>query len=76
MTNSNIIQHGTQTTGMSVMIDRCSSDRQHVWSSEHPVNFRDSFLGTQTKSGTTMNFRDITRKNGLKKQQKVITFHI
>ena len=38
MTNRNIIQHGTQTTGLGVMIVRCSLERQYGRSNGHYAN--------------------------------------
>ena len=38
MTNQNINQHGVQTTGLGVMIGRCSLDSQHEGPGQHPMN--------------------------------------
>ena len=38
MINRNIKQYGTQTTGLGVMISRCSFDSQHGVLYQHPTN--------------------------------------
>ena len=38
MTNRNVIQHGTQTTSLGVMIGRCSADGQHGGLVRHLTN--------------------------------------
>ena len=38
MTNRNIIQHGTQTKCLGVVIGRCSFDSQHWVFARHPAN--------------------------------------
>ena len=43
MTNRNIIQRGTQTTGLCVMISICSLDIQHEGPRRHPLNVGCSF---------------------------------
>ena len=37
-------QHGTQATGLGVMIDRCSPDSQHWKPGNHPANIGCSFF--------------------------------
>ena len=44
MSNRNITQRGTQTTGLGVTICRYSSDSQHRGTSHHPVNVGCSFF--------------------------------
>ena len=42
--NRNITQRGTQTKGLGVMNDICSTDSQHVGPDRHPVNAGCSFF--------------------------------
>ena len=44
MSNHNITQRGTQPTGLSVMIGRCSPDSQHGTPGRHPTNVCYSFF--------------------------------
>ena len=44
MLNQNMTQHGTQATGLNVMIGRCSPDNQHERPNRHPANVGCSFF--------------------------------
>ena len=62
MSNHNITQHGTQATGLGVMIGRFSPDSQHGRNDRHPANVGCSFFRYIDDDVTNHNDQRPTRK--------------
>ena len=62
MTNGNIIQRGTLTTGLAVIIGKCSLDSQHGGSFGILRMLAVLISGKQTTNQVTTQFRDTNRK--------------
>ena len=65
MSNHNIAQHGTQATGLGVMIGRCSPDSQHGRPESHPANVGCSFFRYIND--------DVTNHNGQRPKRRTWT---
>ena len=70
MTNQNLIQRGTKTTGLAVMIGKCPFDDQHGDPSRI-LRMLDVLISSiQTTTKATTQLRDTKRKMNKRRQQK------
>ena len=68
MTNPNLIQSRNQTTGLSIMISRCSHDSKYEGPGQHPANTV-LILGTQIMTKATK-LKNTNRKKWTKEDNK------
>ena len=72
MQSQNIIQCETQTTGLGVIIGRCSLDSQHVGPSPHPEGVGCSFFCYTNELRNHLNQRHQHRKQTRKNNKFVL----
>ena len=71
MSNHNIIQRGTQATGLGVMIGRCSLDSQHGRLDRHPTNVGCSFFRYINDDVTNHNEQRPKRKTWTREENQL-----